>query len=89
VGPKYVVEDIVHYCVANMPGAVARTSTQALNNATLPFAIELANKGLNQAVADNHHLANGLNVYQGQITNLAVAEALGYDFADTKKLVAA
>jgi len=82
--PSFVVDGVVHYCVANMPGAVARTSTQALNNATLPFAINLANKGLKQALADDAHLANGLNVYQGEITNGPVAEALGYELAAKK-----
>ena len=75
--PTYVVDGIVHYCVANMPGAVARTSTFALNHATLPFALALADKGLQQALADDPHLANGLNVQAGRITHPAVARALG------------
>ena len=74
--PTYVVDGIVHYCVANMPGAVARTSTFALNNATLPFAVALANKGWRKALADDAHLKNGLNVHRGRITHKAVAEAL-------------
>lgn len=73
--PTYVEEGIIHYCVANMPGAVARTSTFALNNATLPFAIELVSKGVKAALKDNPHLMNGLNVHQGKLTYLAVAEA--------------
>ncbi|MEQ8286697.1 alanine dehydrogenase [Thalassospira sp.] len=77
--PTYIVDDVVHYCVANMPGAVARTSTFALNNATLPFALALANKGWKQACKDDAHLAAGLNVHQGKITYKAVADALGYD----------
>ncbi|HSD35085.1 MAG TPA: alanine dehydrogenase [Alphaproteobacteria bacterium] len=74
--PTYVVDGIVHYCVANMPGAVARTSTFALNNATLPFTVALANKGWRKALADDAHLKNGLNVHRGRITHKAVAEAL-------------
>ncbi|KZB65110.1 alanine dehydrogenase [Thalassospira sp. MCCC 1A02491] len=77
--PTYIVDDVVHYCVANMPGAVARTSTFALNNATLPFALALANKGWKQACKDDPHLAAGLNVHNGKITYQAVADALGYD----------
>jgi alanine dehydrogenase len=76
--PTYVVDDVIHYCVANMPGAVPVTSAHALNNATLQYGIALANKGLN-ALAENQHLRNGLNVHRGRITNKAVAEALGYD----------
>ncbi|MGB1309810.1 MAG: alanine dehydrogenase [Leucothrix sp.] len=78
--PTYVVEGIVHYCVANMPGGVARTSTMALNNATLPFALALANKGLKQALLDDAHLMNGLNVHQGQVTYQAVCDALGHEY---------
>lgn len=78
--PTYVVDDILHYCVANIPGAVPRTSTFALNNATLPFVIEIANKGVKQALSDNHHLKNGLNVYKGKITHKEVAMALQQHF---------
>jgi alanine dehydrogenase len=74
--PVYVVDNVTHYCVANMPGAVARTSTIALNNATLPFAVALANKGAKKALADDPHLLNGLNIHDGQVTYKAVAEAL-------------
>jgi len=74
--PTYVVDEVVHYSVANMPGGVARTSTMALTNATLPYAINLANKGL-QALRDDEHLRNGLNVHAGHITFDAVAQALG------------
>jgi alanine dehydrogenase len=74
--PVYVVDGVIHYCVANMPGAVARTSTFALNNATLPFAIKLANLGADKAMAEDPHLANGLNVSGGKIRHQAVAEAL-------------
>jgi alanine dehydrogenase len=75
--PIYEVDGIMHYCVANMPGAVARTSTMALGNATLPFILALADKGWRQACADDPHLANGLNVHAGEITYAAVGEALG------------
>jgi len=75
--PSFIVDGIVHYCVANMPGAVARTSTFALNHATLPFAMALADKGWRQALADDPHLANGLNVQAGRVTHPAVARALG------------
>ncbi|MDX1711981.1 MAG: alanine dehydrogenase [Rhodovibrionaceae bacterium] len=78
--PTFVVDGVVHYCVANMPGAVARTSTQALNNATLPFVLALANKGHRRALADDRNLLNGLNVAGGRITYKAVAEAHGMDF---------
>lgn len=74
--PTYVEENIVHYCVSNMPGAVPRTATLALNNATLPFVIELANKGYKQALKDDPHLLNGLNVCMGYVTYEAVAKHL-------------
>ncbi|HWV11409.1 MAG TPA: alanine dehydrogenase, partial [Pseudomonas sp.] len=75
--PIYLVDEVVHYCVANMPGAVARTSTLALNNATLPFVVALAEKGTRRALEDDPHLLNGLNVAQGVITSPSVAEAHG------------
>ena len=78
--PTYVVDDIVHYCVANMPGGVARTSTFALNNATLPFTLALADKGYKQALLDDPHLLEGLNVHTGRVTYKAVAKDLGYDY---------
>jgi alanine dehydrogenase len=74
--PTFVVDGVVHYCVANMPGAVPRTSTFALNNATRPFVLALADKGCRRALAEDVHLRNGLNVTQGKLTNKAVAEAL-------------
>lgn len=80
--PTYVVDGIVHYCVANMPGAVARTSAFALNNATLPFVLALAGKGWRQALLDDPHLRHGLNVQAGAITCPPVAEALGYPSVD-------
>jgi len=78
--PIYEVDGIMHYCVANMPGAVARTSTIALGNATMPFMMALANKGWKQACADDPHLLNGLNTHKGKITYAAVGEALGMDY---------
>jgi alanine dehydrogenase len=86
--PTYVVDDIVHYCVANMPGAVARTSTYALNNVTLPHALRIADMGWKAALAADPHLADGLNVHCGMVTHPAVAEALGYRFVPTSELLA-
>lgn len=82
--PVYVVDGVVHYCVANMPGGVARTSTMALNNATLPYTLALADKGAKKALLDDKHLLNGLNVHAGSVTYKAVADVLGYDFVDPK-----
>jgi len=78
--PIFCEEGVLHYCVANMPGAVPRTATFALNNATLPFILEVANKGYKQAMHDDVHLLNGLNVYKGQVTHSAVARALGKSY---------
>ena len=78
--PTYEVDGIIHYCVANMPGGVARTSTFALTNATLPFAVAIANKGARQAMLDDPHLLNGLNVHAGHVTYEAVARDLGYAY---------
>lgn len=75
--PVYIVDGVVHYCVANMPGGVARTSTMALNNATLPFGLALANLGPAKAMQSNPHLLNGLNVHKGKVTYKAVVDALG------------
>ncbi len=86
--PTYVVDDVVHYCVANMPGAVPRTSTFALNNATLPFTLALADKGWKAALAADPHLRAGLNVYKGKITYKAVAEALGLSYVAPEAAVA-
>ena len=86
--PTYEVDGIIHYCVANMPGGVARTSTFALTNATLPFAVQLANKGAKQAMLDDEHLLNGLNVYAGKITYKAVADDLGYAYAPAREALA-
>jgi alanine dehydrogenase len=78
--PSYIIDNIVHYCVTNMPGAVARTSTIALNNATLPFILALSQKGYRQALLEDKHLLNGLNVCKGKVTYSAVAQALDLDY---------
>ncbi len=85
--PTYVVDNVVHYCVANMPGAVARTSTFALNNVTLPFTLALADKGWRKALADDRHLRAGLNVHDGQVTCEPVAEAHGLPYVSAEKLL--
>ena len=84
--PTYVVDEVVHYCVANMPGGVPRTSTLALNKATLPFISKLANKGLETALIEDPNFMNGMNVYKGKITYKAVAEDLGYKYFSTNNL---
>jgi alanine dehydrogenase len=78
--PTYIVDDVVHYCVTNMPGAVGRTSTYALTNVTLPYALQLANKGLERAFKENAGLAMGVNIRQGKVTNRAVAETFGLEW---------
>jgi alanine dehydrogenase len=78
--PTYILYDVVHYCVTNMPGAVARTSTFALNNVTLPFVLALADKGYRRALGEDEHLRRGLNVFDGMVTHRAVAEALKLKF---------
>jgi len=85
--PTFMVDDVVHYCVANMPGAVPRTSTYALNNVTLPFALALANKGYKQALQDDEHLRKGLNVMHGYVTYKEVADKLGYDYKPALELL--
>ncbi|MEY3125860.1 MAG: hypothetical protein RLZZ573_2380 [Pseudomonadota bacterium] len=85
--PTFLVDGVVHYCVANMPGAVARTSTLALNNATIGHAVALANKGWKQALKDNTHLKNGLNVAYSHVTYEAVAQALGYPYVNADTLL--
>ena len=87
--PTYMMGGVVHYCVANMPGAVARTSAAALNNATLPFVLELADQGAEKAMRANPHLRHGLNVYHGQITNAQVGEAHGMAYVEPERLLAA
>lgn len=85
--PTYVVDDIVHYCVANMPGGVARTSTYALNNTTLPHAVRIANLGWKAALSKDAHLRNGLNVCSGKVTCEPVAQSLGYDYVSAETLL--
>ena len=85
--PIFMVDGIVHYCVANMPGAVARTSTYALNNVTLPHALAIANMGWKLALTANPHLAEGLNVHAGKVTFEAVAAELGYEYAPVAELL--
>ncbi|HQS96149.1 MAG: alanine dehydrogenase [Novosphingobium sp. 17-62-19] len=86
--PTYVVDGIVHYCVANMPGAVARTSTYALNNVTLPHALRIANMGWKAALKADAHLAAGLNVHEGKVTYEAVARELGYEYTPVADVIA-
>ena len=85
--PIYIEEGVVHYCVANMPGAVAKTSTMALTNATLPYALQIANKGWLEAIKQNSGLKNGLNVYLGQVTNQCVAEDLSYEYMSAEEII--
>ena len=85
--PTFIVDDVVHYCVANMPGGVPRTSTIALNNATLPFLIKLANDGYNKTLKNDSNFLAGLNVHKGQITYKAVADAFGHTYYDAKELL--
>jgi alanine dehydrogenase len=84
--PIYLEEGVIHYCVANMPGSVPNTSAYALNNATLPYIVALADKGLD-ALRQNRHLRNGLNVHKGMVTYKPVAEALGYEFVEAEELL--
>ena len=83
--PTYIIDDVVHYCVANMPGGVPRTSTIALNNATLPFLVKLAKEGYVKALKDDPNLMAGLNVHKGQVTYKAVADAFGHSYVSAKE----
>jgi alanine dehydrogenase len=85
--PTYVVDGVIHYCVTNMPGACARTSTQALTNATMEYALKIANKGWKQALLENPGLRHGLNVCRGQVTNESVAHDLGYPYISPDRLL--
>jgi alanine dehydrogenase len=85
--PTYIIDDVVHYCVANMPGGVPRTSTLALNNATLPYLVQLANKGYQKALSEDKNFLAGLNVFKGQVTYKAVADVFGYKYADPEVLI--
>ena len=86
--PTYIVDDVVHYCVANMPGGVPRTSTFALNKATLPFLVKLANKGYQKALSEDKNFLAGLNVFKGQVTYKAVADVFGYKFISSSEAIA-
>jgi len=85
--PTYIVDDVVHYCVSNMPGGVPRTSTLALNNATLPYLVKLANKGYQKALSEDKNFLAGLNIFKGQVTYKAVADVFGYQYADPEVLI--
>ncbi len=85
--PTYIVDNVVHYCVANMPGGVPRTSTLALNKATLPFLVKLANKGYQKALSEDKNFLAGLNVHKGDVTYKAVAEVFGYEYVDPLKSI--
>ena len=85
--PTYIVDDVVHYCVANMPGGVPRTSTIALNNATLPFLLKLVNNGYSKTLKNDSNFLAGLNVYKGQVTYKAVADAFGHTYYEAKELL--
>ena len=87
--PTFIIDEVVHYCVANMPGAVARTSAAALNNATLPYVLQLADKGVLKALQDNPYLLRGLNVYKNRITNEFVGEAHQLDYVEPDVAIAA
>jgi alanine dehydrogenase len=87
--PTYAVDDVIHYCVANMPGGVPRTSTFALNNVTLPHVLALADRGYKKALQDDPHLRAGLNVHKGDVTYEQVANALGYPYRDPLDALAA
>ena len=86
--PTYVVDGVVHYCVANMPGAVAKTSTLALTNATLPYALQIADKGWQRAMQENAEIRRGANVVDGKVTYKAVAEAFDLDYTGIDALIA-
>jgi alanine dehydrogenase len=85
--PTYIIDDVVHYCVANMPGAVPYTSTLALTNATLPYAIRLANQGWKKACQESTELRNGLNVIHGEVVYKAVADAFNLPYEDVRKFL--
>lgn len=85
--PTFEVDGVIHYCVTNMPGAVARTSTQALENSTLPFTLAIANKGFHKALRDDKNLMAGLNIYDGMVTYKAVAESLGHKYFNPEDLI--
>ena len=85
--PTYIVDDVVHYCVANMPGGVPRTSTFALNQATLPFLVKLANKGYQKALNEDKNFLAGLNVHKGDVTYKAVADVFGHNYVSPEEAI--
>ena len=85
--PTYIVDDVVHYCVTNMPGGVPRTSTLALNKATLPFLSKLANKGYSKALTEDKNFLEGLNIFKGQITYKAVADVFGHKYVSPEQAI--
>src|SRR5699024_6015417 len=85
--PVHVKHGVLHYSVANMPGAVPRTSTIGLTNATVPYALQIANKGFKQAALDNEALLKGFNTFNGQVTNQGVASSLGYNYKELRSLI--
>ena len=85
--PTYIVDDVVHYCVANMPGGVPRTSTLALNKATLPFLMKLADNGYQKALKEDKNFLEGLNVFKGEVTYKAVADTFGYNFTSATQAI--
>jgi len=85
--PIYEVDGIIHYCVANMPGAVSNTSTKALTNVTLPYALEIADKGYEKAAKENPEIAKGINILKGKVTYKAVAEAFGLEYFPLESLL--
>jgi len=85
--PIYTVDDVVHYCVANMPGAVAKTSTLALTNATLPYVVEIANKGWKKAFRENNEIKLGANVVKGKVTHKGVADAFHLEYVPIERLI--
>ena len=85
--PTYIVDDIVHYCVANMPGGVPRTSTLALNKATLPYLVKLANDGYQKTLSEDKNFLAGLNVHKGMVTYKAVADVFGHEFIAPEKAI--
>ena len=85
--PTYIVDDVVHYCVANMPGGVPRTSTLALNNATLPLLVKLANKGYQKALGEDNNFLAGLNVHKGHVTFKAVADVFGHEYVEPEEAI--
>ena len=85
--PTYVIDDVIHYCVANMPGGVPRTSTLALNKATLPFLLKLANEGYKKALKSDPNFLEGLNICKGHVTYKAVADVFGHKYFDPNELI--